>query len=97
MLCDLESRNWRMEGRHEDSRPRIRLDPAFVRRIWIKFLRSQQRRLLGANYGPGVASHPLAAKILMHGLANVGAMKVAEMMHVFVYLMGSDRRSQGHG
>lgn len=29
------------------------------------------------------ASHPLVAKILMHGLVNAGTMKVAKMMHVF--------------
>jgi hypothetical protein len=66
------------------------LDLAFVKRIWIKFLRSQQRRLLGANYGPGAveavkataSSHPLVAKILMHGLEYAGAMKVAKVMHV---------------
>ena len=65
------------------------LDPA--KRIWIKFLRSQPRRLLGANYGPGAveavkaaaASHPLVAKILMHGLANVGTLSVAKYLRMF--------------
>jgi hypothetical protein len=47
--------------------------------------------LLEANYGPGAveavkaaaASHPLVAKILMHGLEYAGAMKVAKVLHVF--------------
>jgi hypothetical protein len=47
--------------------------------------------LLGANYGPGALeavkaaaqSHPLVAKVLLHGLETAGGWKVAKMLHVF--------------